>query len=70
MQRPLRNAAISRLGRPPLGVKFKNAPIELKIGTGMFSTTPDTMAVSVLRENDVVTSRYHAYFTHMLREKS
>ena len=27
--------------------KIKNAPIELKIGTGMFSTTPDTMAMSV-----------------------
>ena len=27
--------------------KIKNAPIELKIGTGMFSSTPDTMAMSV-----------------------
>ena len=35
--------------------KIKNAPIEMKIGTGLFSTTPDTMAVSVLRENDVIT---------------
>ena len=35
--------------------KIKNALIELKIGTGMFSSTPDTMAMSVLRENDVIT---------------
>ena len=35
--------------------KIKSAPIELKFGTGMFSTTPDTMIVSVLRENDVIT---------------
>ena len=34
--------------------KIKNAPIKLKFGTGMFSTTPDTMATSVLRENDVI----------------
>ena len=34
--------------------KIKNAPIELKFGTGMFSITPDTMATSVLRENDVI----------------
>ena len=30
--------------------KTKNAPIELKIGTGMFSSTADTIATSVLRE--------------------
>ena len=35
--------------------KIKSAPIELKIGTGMFSPTPDTMAMSVLRQNDVIT---------------
>ena len=35
--------------------KIKSAPIELKIGMGMFSSTPDTMASSVLRENDVIT---------------
>ena len=35
--------------------KIKSAPIELKFGTGMFSSTPDTMAMSVLRENDVIT---------------
>ena len=34
--------------------KIKNAPIELKIGTGMFSSTPGTMATSVLRENDFI----------------
>ena len=27
--------------------KIKSAPIELKFGTGMFSSTPDTMATSV-----------------------
>ena len=27
--------------------KIKYAPIELKFGTGMFSSTPDTMATSV-----------------------
>ena len=35
--------------------KIKSAPIELKFGTGMFSSIPDTMATSVLRENDVIT---------------
>ena len=35
--------------------KIKSAPIELKIGTGTFSTTRDTMAASVSRENDVIT---------------
>ena len=35
--------------------KIKSAPIELKFGTGMFLSTPDTMAASVLRENDVIT---------------
>ena len=35
--------------------KIKNAPIELKIRRGMFSSTPDTVATSVLRENDVIT---------------
>ena len=38
-----------------LASKIKSAPIELKIGTGMFSSTPDTMATSVSRENDVIT---------------
>ena len=47
--------------------KIKNAPIELKIVTGIFSTTPDTMSVSVLRENDVIT--LPRPFTHLLREK-
>ena len=35
--------------------KIKSAQIELKFGTGMFSSTLDTMATSVLRENDVIT---------------
>ena len=35
--------------------KIKNAPIELKIGMGMLSTTPDTMTVFILRKNDVIT---------------
>ena len=35
--------------------KIKNAPIKLKFGTGMFSSMPDTMVMSVLRENDVIT---------------
>ena len=35
--------------------KVKSAPIELKFGLGMFSSTPDAMAMSVLRENDVIT---------------
>merc|ERR1712002_708042 len=35
--------------------KFQSAPIELKFGTGMFSTPPDTMVTLVLRENDVIT---------------
>ena len=35
--------------------KIKSAPIELKFGTGMFSSTPDTMVTSVSRENDVIT---------------
>ena len=35
--------------------KIKNAPIELKYGMGTFLSTPDTMATSVLRENDVIT---------------
>ena len=35
--------------------KIKSAPIELKLGTGMFSSTPDTIATSVLRENAGVT---------------
>ena len=35
--------------------KIKSDPIELKFGSGMFSSTPDTMATSVLRENDVIT---------------
>ena len=35
--------------------KIKSASIELKIDTGMFSTTPDAIAVSVLREIDVTT---------------
>ena len=35
--------------------KIKSAPIELKFGTGMFSSTPDTMAISVSHENDVIT---------------
>ena len=48
--------------------KIKTAPIELKIGTGMFSTTPDTMAMSVYVK--MTSSRYHAHFTHLLREKS
>ena len=47
--------------------KIKTALIELKIGTGMFSSTPDTMAMSVLRENDVIT--LPRPFTHLLREK-
>ena len=34
--------------------KIKSALIELKFGTGMFSSTADTMATSVLRENDVI----------------
>ena len=45
----------SSKGSLPDGSKIKSAPIELKIGTGMFSTTLDTMAASVLRENDVIT---------------
>ena len=35
--------------------KIKSAPIELNIGTDMLSTTPDTTAVSVSTENDVIT---------------
>ena len=35
--------------------KIKSAPIELKFGAGMFSSTPDTMEASVSRENDVIT---------------
>ena len=34
--------------------KIQSAPIELKIGTGMFSNTPDTMVMLILRENDVI----------------
>ena len=41
--------------------KIKSAPIEAKIGTGMFLTTPDTMAVSVLRENGVITLPHPFY---------
>ena len=33
-----------------LDASKKNAPIELKFGTGMFSTTPDTMMVFILRK--------------------
>ena len=32
----------------------KSARIELKFSTGVFSSTPDTMATLVLRENDVI----------------
>ena len=41
--------------------KTKSAPIELKFGTGMFSSTPDTMATSVLRENDVIAPSHPFY---------
>ena len=34
--------------------KIQSAPIELKFGTGMFSTPPDTMVTLVLLENDVI----------------
>ena len=34
--------------------KFQCAPIELKFGTGMFSTPPDTMVTLFSRENDVI----------------
>ena len=44
----------SSKGSPRDASKIKNAPIELKFGTGMFSSTPDKMAMSVLRENDVI----------------
>ena len=34
--------------------KIQSTPIELKIGTGKFSSTPDTMVVLIFRENDVI----------------
>ena len=45
--------------------KIKNAPIKLKFETGMLSTTPDTMATSVLRKNDVITlpSPFYSFAT-------
>ena len=54
-------------GSPLEKSKIQSAPIALKIGTGMFSSTPDTMAVFILRENDVIT--LPRPFTHLLREK-
>ena len=51
----LRNAAVSRPGSPFEKSKNQSAPIGLKFGTGMFSTTPETMAMFILRENDVIT---------------
>ena len=47
--------------------KIKSAPIELKIGTGMLSTKPDTGSASVLRENDVIMLPRPFYY--LLREK-
>ena len=49
------NAAVSRRGSPFEKSKIQSAPIGLKFGTGMFSTTPDTVAMFILRENDVIT---------------
>ena len=46
----------------------KSARIALKFCTCMFSTTPDTMVMFILQENDVIT--LPRPFTHLLREKS
>ena len=48
--------------------KFQSAPIELKFGTGMVWTTPDTMVMFILRKNDVI-SRPRP-LTHLQHEKS
>ena len=63
-------AMLRSLGRgsPLEKSKIQSAPIALKFGTGMFSTMPDTMAMFILRENDVIT--LPRPFTHLLREKS
>ena len=48
--------------------KIQSAPIELKFGTGMVWTTPDTMVMFILRKNDVI-SRPRP-LTHLQHEKS
>ena len=48
--------------------KIQSALIELKFGTGMVWTTPDTMVMFILRKNDVI-SRPRP-LTHLQHEKS
>ena len=65
---PIAQCCDHSAGGPQLGKsKIQSAPIALKIGTGMFSSTPDTMAMLILRKNDVIT--LPRPFTHLLREK-
>ena len=68
MPRPIAQCCDLSAGGPQLGKsKIQSAPIALKIGTDMFLSTPDTMAVFIVRENDVIA--LPRPFTHLLREK-
>ena len=64
----LRNRDVINWGLPLGASNIKSTSIELKFGTGMFSTTPETTAMTFCLKMTSLTG--HAHFAHLLRERS